>query len=350
MSKMDNNLKDKIIRFKRDLEKIGEVGWQENKTGEYVTANLGKPFWSLKTALVYRMGEGTPVFFRAELDALNTSSGSRHLCGHSTHMASLMASYLYFKENPPKDFCIYFVFQPAEEIYPSGADFIFKNFQPIKKCKAGFAFHVMSALPLGEMFIAEFASGDYFEINVTGRSVHIKDKNVSGNVDALLVGSEIVRLINGKKNKNFIANVGTSKGGDVANRIAGSTFLTGDVRAMTTQSREDGENLIREVCRKVEDKFKGVKVSLKYFRTYPVLKAEDSLIKNIKEVLDIKGEYKSFATEDFSLYKVPKILFSIGTGGKEELHSDNFKVNDKVALSIFNGWMKIGKNLQRFVN
>jgi amidohydrolase len=346
---MNKELGKKIIGFKKDLEKIGEVGWQEHKTGEYVVKNLGEPIWREKTALVYKVGEGKAVFFRAELDALNTSTGAKHLCGHSTHMASMMGAYLYFKENPPKDFCIYFVFQPAEEIYPSGADFVFKNFQPMKRVKAGFAFHVMSTLPIGQMFIAELASGDYFEIKITGRSVHVKDKNISGNVDALLAGSEIVSLINGKKNKNFVVNVGTLSGGDLANRIAGSAFLTGDARALTAKGREDAESLVRNTCSKVGNKFKGVKIDLKYFKTYPILKADDNLAKSIKTILNISGEYRSFATEDFALFKVPKILFSVGTGGKEELHSDNFKVKDKIALDIFKGWVKIGESLQKMV-
>lgn len=341
--------KDKIMKFKHDLESIGEVGWQEYKTKNYITKNLGKPFWSEKTALVYKVGRGTPVFFRAELDALNTSSGAKHLCGHSTHMASIMAAYMYFKENPPQNFCIYFVFQPAEEIYPSGADFVFKNFRPLKGCRAGFAFHVMSPLPAGEIYIANLASGDYFEINIVGHSVHVKDKNDSKVSDALLAGSEIVGLINGKKNKNFIVNAGTFSGGDLANRIAGSAFLTGDARALSPRGREDAEKLVRRVCSRVEKKFDGIKVLLKYFKTYPILKAEESLAKNIKNILDIAGEYKSFATEDFALYKVPKILFSVGTGGKHELHSDGFKVEDKIALHIFESWVKIGENLEKVV-
>lgn len=348
-----NNYKDKILKFRRDLDGLAEAGWDEKRTSSYILKNLGdRPCFSEKTALVFRIGSGTPVFFRSELDALNTSSGPRHLCGHSAHMSALMGAYLNFKKEPPKGFCIYFVFQPAEEVYPSGADFISKNFPEINKCRAGFAFHVMPGIPEGEIRTSSFASGDYFEIEVTGRSVHIKDKNTGRGKDAILAGCDIARAINGNTDEEFITNVGVFQGGDLPNRIAETAILKGDARALSERGRKRARAFVESVCKMAMAPGAGgvVKADLKYYIGFPPLVGDKELTVRSGKFLEIKGENRSFGTEDFSIYKAPKVMFSMGTGSGAELHSNDFYAGDKAVIKIFESWIKIGENLADIVD
>ena len=348
----------KIFGFKKDLDNLAEVSWKEEKTKNYIIRKLGRNFcWSKKTALIYKLGKGPAVFFRAELDALNTVNGPKHVCGHSAHLAALMGAYLYFsaqggsasgrKDNLLKHHTLYFVFQPSEENYPSGAKFITKNFAPLKKCKIGFAFHVCPEFHPGEIINPVFGSGDYFEIKINSSGGHVKDKNNLIKRDVILAAGRLIEEINSRKFDDYIANIGTIKGGEAANKIAGGAILTGDIRALTFLSRKNAYRWLREVCVKNQLKNQLVKINLQYWRGYPILKNNQKIFKKIKPILNIRKSVKSFGTEDFSLYPAPKIFLLIGTGGKEKLHSDNFKVSDKIVKSIFYNWIKIGENLDK---
>lgn len=340
------DLKDKVLEFKKGLNKIAELSWQENKTRDYIVENFGKDFvWSGKTALVYKIGVGSPVFFRAELDALNTSSGAKHVCGHSSHLSALMGAYLYLRANPVSGYSIYFIFQPSEESYPSGAEFISKNFPEIKKCVAGFAFHVMPGGRAGELADPTFAFADYFEIEIKGRATHIKYKN-DNRLDALLIGAEILQKINNKRGKDLIMNAGVFSGGEAPNRIAGGAKLSGDVRGFFSKSSNFGRKFIGKVCDGARKKHPGAKISLYYNSSCPAFSNDVRIGAGLGKVLGVRKSLKSFGTEDFSHYPVKKGFILIGTGGKEELHSDDFVVSDAVTLKVFDNWIKISRNLE----
>ncbi|MEK9132633.1 MAG: M20/M25/M40 family metallo-hydrolase [Patescibacteria group bacterium] len=340
----------KLRQFKRDLNKIAELSWQEEKTKNYIVRNLGKDFyWTKKTALIYKLGNGIPVLFRAELDALPVKSEVKHVCGHSAHLAALMAAYLYLKNHPIKNFAIYFVFQPSEESYPSGAEFISKNFAELKKCQAAFAFHVAPNFTAGQLVETTLASGDYFEIKIQGHSVHIKDKNTEDAKDALITASELIQKINHQKSHRWIVNVGTIKGGEAPNKIAGQTILTGDIRALAEPNRRGAYQWLKTICAEIQ-KSEGAKIKLYYYKGYPVLKNDPKLLLKIKRIFKIKTNIKSFGTEDFSLYPIPKIFLHVGTGGKIKLHADNFSVSSAVVQKIFSYWVKLAGNLNKLVN
>ena len=344
----ENNFKI-IFRFKNDLDKLAELSWHEEMTKNYIINNLGDYYWSKKTAVVYKIGRGPAVFFRSELDALNTVFGPRHVCGHSTHTAALMAAYLYLKKCPPKNYAIYFIFQPSEESYPSGAEFISKNLPELLECKAGFAFHVAPEFSRGSLINPIFASGDYFEIKIKGKSAHVKDKNIINRSDAILAGSELAYKINYRKTSRWIANAGTIKGGESSNKIAGEAILTGDVRAFTEIDRIKAHQWLKGLCMKAQKKYKDMQINIHYYRGYPVLKNDTGLLKKVSGVLPIKMTTRSFGTEDFSLYLAPKIFLLVGINSKEKLHSDNFKVDQKVAKNIFLKYIKIAENLNKII-
>lgn len=334
----------KILRFRRDLDKIAELSWQEEKTQKYIIKNLGKDYcWAKKTAVVYKIGRGVPVFFRAELDALQTSRGPRHVCGHSAHLAALMGAYLYLKKYPAPGFAVYFVFQPSEESFPSGADFISKKFRAINKCRAGFGFHVLPNFPLGKLAGPVFAAGDYFEIEVRGRSGHIKDKNSQRNADAILIASRLASKINARRKRAQVINVGLIKGGDAPNKIAGFAFLAGDVR---TLQGGPARAWLFGLCRKSEKENPGSKINMHYYAGYPLFRNDKKIFEKVKKIFNIKKEIETFGTEDFSMYRPPKIFLLIGVGKSTGLHADNFYVKDGALIKIFEYWLKIIKNLE----
>lgn len=333
------------LRFRRELDLIPELSWREVKTRDHIVSKLGRNYhWAKKTALVYKLGAGVPVIFRAELDALSTKDGPKHVCGHSAHAAALMAAYLFLREHPVPGFAIYFIFQPSEESYPSGAEFIVKNFSALKKCRAAFGFHVFPDAVLGRLTGGDMASGDYFEIEIFGRAGHVKDKNAAETQDALVAAGELLVRINSAKTPHWIMNVGRASGGDAPNKIAGRASLAGDVRALTEEDRRAAARALKRICRETQ-KRTGAQVKLHYDRGYPALKNDRKLLRRVGKVLTITAGGASFATEDFSLYPVPKVFLHIGTGARVKLHADDFCVKDKVVQAIYHNWLKLAAKL-----
>ena len=79
------------------------------------------------------------------------------------------------------------------------------------------------------------------------------------------------------------------------------------------------------------------------------MKNHAGFLNKVGKILDIKTNIKSFGTEDFSLYKPPKVFLLVGTGGNAKLHSDDFTVSDEVSENILNYWIKIGENLEKII-
>jgi metal-dependent amidase/aminoacylase/carboxypeptidase family protein len=252
-------------------------------------------------------------------------------------LAALALAYKTLSKHPPADKTIYFVFQPSEEGFPSGAKFISQSFIPITKCRAGFAFHVAPSSQLGTITDVRMAAADYFEINVTAKASHIKNKNTHTGGDAILIAAEIVRELNGVQSMENIVNVGTIKGGETPNAIASQTVLTGDIRALNTRQLKSA----RDYVQKLVSRFPQAQLSL--FTGYPVLANDPYLVSLVKQYIPISGVRSTFGTEDFSLYPVPSVFLHIGTGQKAELHSLAFEVPAELVFTIYNYWLSISR-------
>lgn len=336
------DLKKKIVFWQKELYLLAELGWQEKKTSAYIEKELGAPVWKKKTGLIYSVGTGRVVFFRAELDGLPTETGVKHVCGHHIHMAALMGAFLYFKKNPVAGVKILFLFQPAEESYPSGAAFIEDEYLKKFKVALGFGFHVFPSSQMGVLFNPIFASADYFQIRLFGHGTHIKNK-YSTELDVVTEAARLAVKINQKRIRAGIINVGVLRAGEVANRIGAEAYLAGDIRSLSDASgkklRQYLEDLLAEI------RARGVKIEYYFNQGYPLLKNENRIVRRMAEVLAIDSKVSSFAAEDFSLYRAKTLFLLVGSGNLSELHETDFIVDDRVGGMIFEYWCRIGRIL-----
>lgn len=345
-----------ILKDVRNLNLIAELGWNEIKTTEYLRnvipiTPIKVGFNKLNTGLLYRVGTGkTSILMRADIDALQTSRGVFHTCGHSTHMGSLMHALRYAISQAhllsAKNKTIYFLFQPAEETYPSGAKaFVNECSDIIDHLSYAFTIHVKPLLPLGTIGLEKgvvWARGDYLEIKVNGKMVHVKDSFHA--IDVLESASKLILAI--KKIQNRFPNsiriaIGMIEGGRQPNTLADCAYLKGDIR-MTKDSYQDPiKKQLIEVCRKVEHE-DGTTVQLTYFDGYPAVanngKVTNSiinyLVSNRSFTVNQRGNF-SFGCEDFAFisHKVPSVTAFIGTGDKYDLHEENCTISDQGTLN-----------------
>lgn len=266
-----SEVRDSAIEVRRHLHRNPEVGWNEHKTQAFLEAWLKdrglNPQRAAKTGLVVNIGEGeNPILYRADIDALpildtkhqgdakcvSHVPGVSHACGHDLHssVAAGLSSVLHqMRDDLPAPVRV--VFQPAEEVLPSGAAEMRKEglFDDIR---AAFALHTDPVREVGSIGVRAgtlTATSDSYAITVHGESGHSARPHLAK--DALLASADVVRALYGLVSQNInplepaVLNVGVISGGEAGNVIAGQVQLKGVVRTLSAESRKMMHKKIR---------------------------------------------------------------------------------------------------------
>lgn len=130
-----------MVEWRRHLHRHPELSYQEKETSAYVAARLAEFGIEVRrsgagyglTGILKGTRPGKTVVLRADMDALNITEengseyasqnkGVMHACGHDGHTAMLLAAASYYS-NRREEITgeLRFLFQPAEEICPGGA-------------------------------------------------------------------------------------------------------------------------------------------------------------------------------------------------------------------------------------
>lgn len=361
---MDFLLND-IIKYRRDLHQIPEVGFKEFKTQQYIIDTLKNMGYSPNIicetgVFVYIPGKKEEcIAFRADIDALaiqeenscefaSKHSGFMHACGHDGHSATLLAFAKYLTINKKTDHSVLLIFQPAEE-GPGGAKFICEtNILKDFNVKEIYSFHLFPDLEEGIVSTKPgpfFAQATEFDCKVIGRGGHGGMPQKAN--DPLIPFTKIIDSYQSIISRNIspfnagVITVGKISGGTARNIISNSIDFYGTIR---TYSQEDTEFIIKrvkEIHSGVEIAF-NVKVEDEFRILYPPVINDEALynkfLKISSEFKFIQGEALALA-EDFAFYqeKVPGVFFLLGTKNKEKnfispLHSSSFNFDEKVLL------------------
>lgn len=346
-----------IITYKDQLNRLAELGWQEIKTTAYIAEQLKvKPlkrgFAKINSGLLYKAGGGKKsILLRADIDGLKTAHGIAHSCGHSTHMASLMGAFIEAKrwedELTRQNKAIYFLFQPAEETFPSGAvAFTNECGEIMKTINAAFTIHVRPLMQLGQLGLQTgpvWARGDYMEITIKGKMTHIKNNDKG--IDAIYAASLLVQKIHSlqKKYPSIRIGIGVMEAGRQANTVADLALLKGDIRLKSDSQQQMVKKQLFEACKKVES-ITSTQIRLSYFDGYPPVNNDNKLTRRvIREIagnLDQKTITKglfSYGCEDFAYIasKIPSVTAFIGTGDKHDIHEEACTISDQGTINAY---------------
>ena len=136
-----NNQED-IVSLRRYLHSIPEIGFNEFGTSKHLTDLLSKIGFdiisntNMKTGFYCEWGNNNQniLAIRCDMDGLkleedqdidykSVNRGCMHACGHDVHMSTLYALAKYLSETKFELFGkVRFIFQPAEEQAPGGAE------------------------------------------------------------------------------------------------------------------------------------------------------------------------------------------------------------------------------------
>lgn len=360
-----NFLLNEVIKYRRDLHQIPEVGFKEFKTQKYIINTLKSMGYSpniiCETGVyVYIPGiKKECIAFRADIDALaiqeennctfsSKHSGFMHACGHDGHTAALLAFAKYLTTKAEQNYSILLIFQPAEE-GPGGAKFICETGILEKfHVKEIYSFHLFPDLEEGTISTKAgpfFAQATEFDCKVIGKGGHGGMPQKTN--DPLIPFTKIIDSYQSIISRNLspfnagVITVGKISGGTARNIISNSIDFYGTIRAY---SQEDTELIIKrmkEIHNGIEIAF-DIKVIDEFRVLYPPVINDNILYNNFLKFSQdfnfIQGETLALA-EDFAFYqeKVPGIFFLLGTRNKEQnfispLHSSSFNFDEKVLL------------------
>ncbi|OPJ63885.1 M20 metallopeptidase family protein [Clostridium chromiireducens] len=211
-------LSDEIVKWRRDLHKVPEIGMILPKTFEYVKGkleefNIEYTTYENHSGISAVLGKkaGKIIAIRADMDALaikeetnlefKSENDNMHACGHDGHTAILLGVAKILKENEEKlNGKVKLVFQPSEEIGPGGAlamieDGVLEN----PKVDAMLALHVDSKLDEyknGDILVrygSMSAAEDPINIKIIGKGGHASTPNFC--IDPISVATLLINNI-----------------------------------------------------------------------------------------------------------------------------------------------------------
>ena len=361
-----------LTELRRDLHAHPELGFEEHRTAQIVTAELDRLGVEYhagvgKTGVVAvirgrRDDSGRAVGLRADMDALpmheendfphvSRFKGRMHGCGHDGHTTMLLGTARYLAATRRFDGTVYLIFQPGEEGFAGGKamidDGLFERF-PADEI---YALHNWPALPPGTIAVRPgpmMAAADRIEIHIEGRGGHGAHPHIA--VDPVLVAGHIITAAQSIVARNVspidtaVVSLCAMHAGNLAamSVIPRDARLVGTVRTFRAQTQDAIERRLSELVHSIAAAF-GATATLKYERVYPATinserEAEfaaavaDTLVGADNVVRDLEP---SMGSEDFSfmLQQRPGAYARLGQGGAEGgcfLHNSRYDFNDAV--------------------
>lgn len=339
-------LQDTLVSWRRALHQIPEVGTSLPQTVSFITDRLDEMQISYKvyeniSCVAATIGSGEPCFLlRSDMDALQvveeadlpfkSTNGCMHGCGHDMHATMLLgaAKLLKAHENELKG-TVKLLFQSGEEIFQGAKAAVQAGVLEAPHVDAGFAAHVIAAMPAGIILTGKEAmSAVYgFKITITGKGGHgsMPEQTIdpinAGVQVYLALQSLIAREIGGTE--EAVLTIGQFSAGDAANIIPERAVLQGTLRTFNRDVRQRLINRINEIATAVATAYR-CQTEIEVLSDCPSVVTDDDVTacveseirKILPEMQVIGGAVHGMGSEDFAeiTEKIPAAYFMIGAG------------------------------------
>lgn len=281
------------------------------------------------------------VGVRAELDGLpmqertgapfSASGDTMHACGHDVHMAALVAlaraAHGLSNELPAG---LLAIFQPSEEVHPSGAEQLARGELAQAAPVAVVAAHVHPELPWGTVALdpgVVNASYDSVEITVEGEPSHGAYPHHGR--DPILALAQVVVALHAQVSRRIdplspaVVTVGVLEGGSAENVIPARAHARAALRAHRPEDRLTLRRMVEEVVAGVAAA-NGCRASVKLAPSEPALENDRTIVIGARELLGAAGlaaapEWRSCGSDDFAFFGAlaPVAMGFVGLDGAE---------------------------------
>lgn len=283
---MAQDLREQLVKDRRYLHQIPEIGTDLPETSAYIKKRLdemgipwkdcggplpekmtedymaaGFPRMEKETGVIASIGSGEPcILLRADMDALpikedtplefKSVNGYGHMCGHDAHAAMLLGAAQILKQMEDSlPGTVKLMFQPGEET-GAGArlmveDGLLENPAP----GAAFGIHVQPSDTTGQAGYAmgvNSASLDTFILKIRGNGGHSSQPQLC--TDPLIVMNQVYQAVNllvGRETDPaamVALTCGVAKGGAAVNIIPDEAELHIGVRTLNVEAAEHLKN------------------------------------------------------------------------------------------------------------
>ena len=372
-----SEIKNTIIKTRRDIHKHPELAFKEFRTSELVInrlksygikiqQNIGKT--GVLGTLKASNSTKRTIALRADMDALpiqetgdsaykTIHKGVMHACGHDAHVAMLLGAaeaLASMKEQLSSN--VKFIFQPAEEGY-AGAKFMIED-GALDDVDEIYGMHVWNYQKSGTVGVQSgpvMAAADIFTIIIKGVGGH--GATPQGTVDCVVVASHLIQALQTIVSRNTnplestVVTIGQINGGYNFNIIADEIILKGTTRSYSTENKKLIKERMKAIISGIEKTF-GAKIKLHYKDGYPPLINNPEITTKLSDAAKtvvgnkVIKPYLTMGGEDFSCFaeKVPGCFFFLGTAPQNSTpmsvpqHCSHFNIDEDAMLigsSIF---------------
>jgi amidohydrolase len=367
-------LRAKLIEQRRDFHMHPELSNREERTSKIVADRLrALGLDEVKTgvgkygvvALLKGSKPGPVVAVRADMDALPIQEtidvpykslvpGVKHACGHDVHTTvELGVAEVLSKMRDQISGSIKFIFQPAEEGAPLGEEggaalMIKEGALENPRPSAIFGLHT-GAFEVGQIAYHSgpaMASSDRFTITIRGKKSH--GAQPQGGIDAIVVAAECVTALQTIHSRRIdpieplVITIGTIKGGDRHNIIAGEVKMDGTMRTMSEEVRSRAQDMMRQTLAGVTSGY-GATFDLQFDSPNPVTYNDPRLVEETVPTIrrtvgdaNVVSPKPFMPAEDFSHYQkvIPGFFYFLGVANKSKglmpaWHTADFDVDEE---------------------
>jgi amidohydrolase len=363
-------MRDWLIEIRRTIHSHPELGFEEVETSKLISAWLERFGLDVKkgvakTGVVGLLRGGAPgktVALRADMDALpideatgvpyaSKIKGKMHACGHDAHVTILLGVAKFFSSiRDQVKGNIKWIFQPGEEGFGGGRVMVEEGVLEDPKVEGVFAAHVFPFLSTGKVGITEgeaMASSDKFTLRIIGKGGHGAYPHVTR--DPILAAGHVITQIQSIVSRNVnpldsaVVSFGAVHGGRAYNVIPDQVELSGTVRSLNPQVREELKSRIEQITRGVVLSL-GMDYRYEFEYGYPVLTNDPQMSRLVisacsKEIgkENVEILQPSMGAEDFAYYleKCPGAIFRLGVRNEKKgliqpHHNALFNIDEEV--------------------
>ena len=366
-------IQKKIIKWRRDLHQIPEVGLTLPRTKSYIQKRLREMDIEIKelsrcsgiTGLIKgrKRRNINTIALRADMDALpikeetglpfTSTNNNMHACGHDAHMAMLLGAAELLKNHQEElNGNVKLIFQPGEEKMSGAKIMIEEGVLKDPKVNAILGLHIgnfFEGLKNGQVGIfygVMMASIDRFLVRIKGKGCH--GATPYKGIDPILITSQIISLLQTiisreiEAVKPAVISVGKISGGSIYNVIPDSVEFEGTVRTTDKKIREKIAKRMKDMISLATKAMRG-DYEYKYFFGYPPvvndLEFTKSFAETAKEILGkeniIELKEPTMVGEDMAFYleRVPGTFFFLASAPKGKVyphHNSRFDIDETV--------------------
>ncbi len=351
---------DELVRMRRDLHRIPELGLHLPKTRAYVIGRLEEleiPYTlsHLDSSILAVISGGQPgktVALRADMDALpiqeetdadyaSCHEGLMHACGHDAHTAMLLGAAKILKARQSQlRGTVLLVFQAAEEGARGAKALLARD--ALAGVDGIFGIHIGSILskdiPAGTLIASPgccMASCDRFVVRVSGVGCH--GSTPEKGVDPINIAAHIILALQAVNSREFnacvpvVLTVGSIHGGQQYNIIPTEVVIEGTIRTLDAQVRQQVARRIGEISAATAAAFGGSARLEMDWGAGPVVNDPDMAALAADAAREVLGphwvvtrvEHPNMGGEDFACYleKIPGAFLFLSSANPQK-HTD----------------------------